>query len=127
MGLFDIFRRKKDEELDFDAIAQKELGTMPEQPDLLNTSPSGMEEEKSIFDTTPEEPMPARFPGATPAARPTNRGMSQETPQMMNRDLELINSKLDTIKALLTSMEQRIANVERSTGSQTPQQRQRLW
>ncbi len=127
MGLFDIFRRKKDDEFDFDKIAQKELGTMPEQPDLLNASPPGMEEEKSIFDTAPEEPMPARFPGATAAPRSVNRGMSQEAPQMMNRDLELINSKLDTIKALLTSMEQRIANVERSTGSQTPQQRQRLW
>ncbi len=127
MGLFDIFRRKKDEDFDFDKIAQKELGTTPEQPDLLNVPPTGMEEEKSIFDTTPEEPLPSRFPGATPAARPVTRGFTQEAPQMMNRDLELINSKLDTIKALLTSMEQRIANVERSTGTQTAQQRQRLW
>lgn len=127
MGLFDIFRRKKDDEFDFDKIAQKELGTMSEQPDLLNVPPVGMEEEKSIFDSAPEEAMPVRFPGATAAVRPTNQGMSQEAPQMMNRDLELINSKLDTIKALLTSMEQRIANVERSTGSQSPQQRQRLW
>ncbi len=127
MGLFDVFRRKKDDEFDFDKIAQKELGTTPDQPDLLSASPPGMEEEKSIFDTPPEEPMPGRFPGATPAARPTTRGFTQEAPQMMNRDLELINSKLDTIKALLTSMEQRIANVERSTGSQTAQQRQRLW
>ncbi len=127
MGLFDIFRRKKDEDFDFDKIARKELGTTPEQPDLLNVPPTGMEEEKSIFDTTPEESLPSRFPGATPAARPATRGFTPEAPQMMNRDLELINSKLDTIKALLTSMEQRIANVERSTGTQTPQQRQRLW
>ena len=140
MGLFDrIFHRKKDDEFDFDKLAQQELGNTPgQQPDLLNVPSLGMEEEKSVFDsgmdedkplfeTTPRgSPPPARFPGAA-STRPMSREMPQDAVQNRDRDLELINSKLDTIKALLMSMEQRIANVERSTGSQTPRQQQRLW
>ena len=139
MGLFDrIFHRKKDDEFDFDKLAQQELGNTQEQPDLLSTPPPGMGEEKSVFDsgvdedkplfeTTPRgPPPPARFPGAA-STRPMSREMPQDAVQNRDRDLELINSKLDTIKALLMSMEQRIANVERSTGSQTPRQQQRLW
>jgi len=42
-----------------------------------------------------------------------------------SKDIELINSKLDTLKAILTSMDQRLSNVERNTGNE--QQKQRLW
>ena len=42
------------------------------------------------------------------------------------RDLELISSKLDTIKAMLASLDQRTANLERAAGVQQ-QRRERLW
>lgn len=127
MGLFDKLFHRRDSDLDFDQIAQKELGSsFPEtQPDLLNTPPPGFEDEKSAFDM-PQSPSPARFPGATPprTASPSFTPVSSEN---LGRDLELINSKLDTIKALIASLDQRLANVERTTGSPPSRQQQRLW
>ena len=41
-----------------------------------------------------------------------------------NKDLDLINSKLDTIKALLTSLDQRLSHLERNTSGE---QKGRLW
>ncbi len=46
--------------------------------------------------------------------------------QINNRDLELINSKLDTIKTLLQSLDQRTARLEQVAGVQK-QPEQRLW
>jgi hypothetical protein len=43
-----------------------------------------------------------------------------------SKDIELINSKLDTLKAILTSMDQRLSNLERNSGNEQ-QQKQRLW
>ncbi len=44
--------------------------------------------------------------------------------QPSERELELINSKLDTLKAILQSFEQRLANLERAAGVE---KRERLW
>ena len=41
------------------------------------------------------------------------------------QQLELINSKLDTIKAMLNTMEQRLARLEQSKAPEPPQQK--LW
>ncbi len=125
MGVFDRIFRKKEDGLDFDQVAQKELGSnLSEQPDILNTPPPGFEEEKTLFEM-PQSASPARFPGAAPPrALTSSEGI--ESPVSFSRDLELINSKLDTIKALLTSLEQRLGNIERATGGSLPRQ-QRLW
>jgi len=48
-----------------------------------------------------------------------------QPPATGKRDLELLSSKLDTIKAILNSMDQRIANIERSTG--TVKKEEKLW
>ncbi|MBI2102727.1 hypothetical protein HYT55_02720 [Candidatus Woesearchaeota archaeon] len=127
MGLFDKLFHRKDGDLDFDQIAQKELGNdFPgAQPDLFNTPPPGFEEEKSAFEM-PQSPPPARFPGAAPL-RTISSPVAPPTSENLNRDLELINSKLDTIKALIASLDQRLANVERTTGSPPQRQQQRLW
>ena len=44
----------------------------------------------------------------------------------IEKDLELISSKLDTIKAMLASLDQRTANLERAAGVEQ-QRRERLW
>ncbi|MBI4152142.1 hypothetical protein HY495_00390 [Candidatus Woesearchaeota archaeon] len=125
MGLFDKLFHKKDSDLDFDAIAQKELGNnFPEQQDILNTPPPGFEDEKSPLDM-PRSPSPARFPGAA-SSRPFSPPFPEQSPNL-SRDLELLNSKLDTIKALLASLDQRLANLERAAGVQPSRQQQRLW
>ncbi|MBI4151551.1 hypothetical protein HY496_01160 [Candidatus Woesearchaeota archaeon] len=124
MGVFDKLFGKKSSDLDFDKIAQQELGsTLPEQPtDLLNTPPPGFEEEKSVFEM-PQMPSPMRSQSLSPTRPFTPPDQSVN----LSRDIELMNSKLDTIKAMLASVEQRLANVERATGTPPPRQPQRLW
>jgi len=51
-------------------------------------------------------------------------GMTKEQPN--SKEHELINSKLDTIKALLNSLDQRIANIENATGAEK-QKPKNLW
>lgn len=41
-----------------------------------------------------------------------------------SRDLELINSKLDTLKAMLAAVEQRLANLEQAMAAE---KKQKLW
>ena len=99
MGILNkILFWKKDEELDFDNIAEKESSAehYPSSQDPL---------EKPLF---PQEDnlSPTRLP----------------TP---NRDMELISSKLDTLKAMLASIEQRLNNIEQAMSSS--EKKQRLW
>ena len=100
MGILNkILFWRKEEEPDFDKIAEKEFSSenMPSSSDSL---------EKQIF--PPEDDLaPAHLAGTA------------------NRDLELINSKLDTLKAMLTSMEQRLNNIEHATAA--GEKKQRLW
>jgi len=133
MGIFDklAFWRKEDD-FDFDNLAAKEMGQPPAMGDNLglDQQPPGLEE-RSPFD----QPMPGTQPLPTHLEEPTAPGFQQPppragisaTPQPIggNRDLELISSKLDTVKAILTSMDQRIANLERAAGVEKKQQR--LW
>jgi len=116
---------KKDDDFDFDHLADKELGghNTSLQEDL------GLEE-KSLF---PEEPSfepqsiprspleQAQFAPLT-QAKPSFRESPQQ--QFSSRDLELISSKLDTIKAMLSSLEQRMTQVEKAVGAE---QKSRLW
>ena len=44
--------------------------------------------------------------------------------EVRTADNELLNSKLDTLRAQLSAIEQRLANIERLLGSE---QKQRLW
>jgi len=73
-----------------------------------------------------------------PQQTPQMPGFSGQNKQATNgagsgavgkRDVELINSKLDTIKAILGSLDQRLANIERNSGVSRNQnnQRQKLW
>lgn len=107
MGFLDkvFFWRKEDE---IDALANQEIS---ESADFLDDQKLGMEE-KSPF---PEPDVPP-FP-------PTSSHKEQTS--MPNRDLELISSKLDTLKAMLTSLDQRMSNLERAAG--VVEQKKGLW
>lgn len=63
-----------------------------------------------------EEPSPTPYPTPTPYPQPTYQYSSPPTPPqsaVTEKDLELISAKLDAIKALLESLNQRVANLER--------------
>lgn len=104
---------RRDDELEFEQIAEKELQSheRPLYPDH-NTAKPGEMEEPSLFDEPRADERPL-LPSTRPAATAQNP-----------RDVELINSKLDTIKAMLNSLDQRMAHLERSNSTE---KKERLW
>lgn len=99
MGLWDkLHLGKKEEEFDFDKLAEQHMGT---DEDPVHTP------EKSLF---PQEDLNLQLP-PSPSA--------QLSSSVSSKDIELINSKLDTIKAMLQSIDQRLSALEKDN--------KRLW
>ncbi len=122
MGFLDKvkFWKKDEDDFDFDKLAQQEIDKDPflreNHPgnDALNPQPTTRfgKQQPSAFE------QPNQFDDIAPqprSLRGANAGSS---------DTELINSKLDTLKAMLSSIEQRLAHLEQSLGNQD---RKRLW
>ncbi len=122
MGIFNklLFWKKHDEDLDFESLAQQDMKAPPLHEDFDMDDQSLGLEEKSQFS---EEHNPSTLKGWQPASaapRPVTSAPGLE----YERDVELISSKLDTIKAMLSSLEQRMSNVEQAVGIE---KKQRLW
>ena len=134
MGILNkILFWRHDDEFDFDSLADKDLGKAPlhDDPLGLDQKPEGLEEASSFDEigrqgdfsetrpaypsSSPSRPQASPFAARQPAAVPAS---------MHDRDLELISSKLDTVKAILSSMDQRISNLERAAGVE---RKERLW
>ena len=115
---------RHDDELDFDRLANEQLKTgIKDDPFGLNQPDI---EEGSLFVEELGRPTTARgSPYKQTTFQQQAPAFSQPT-ENITKDLELISSKLDTIKAMLSSLDQRTANLERAAGVQQ-QQRQRLW
>ena len=115
---------KNDEEMDFDKLADSQIKTGIKDDPLFD--PETDFEEKSSF--SPQHDLkPSPMKGSpykqTTFQQPPTIPQSSEN---LEKDLELISSKLDTIKAMLGSLDQRTANLEKAAGVQQ-QQRGRLW
>ena len=130
MGLLNkIMFWKKDDDFDFDKVADNQFNqTLDNDPLALNRDLAGIEE-KSPFEQfdkpasfEPELPNRPAYPSHStlPATRGGDLGINSQ-----QRDLELVNSKLDTIKAILSSLDQRLANIERS--SKKEERKNNLW
>lgn len=118
MGIFDklMFWKKSDEDFRFDSALDKEMGksSLPESFDLEQKQRLGLDE-PSAFGESPAS-APSAFSSAAPQPPAQFGGR--------NTDIELLNSKLDTIKAILNSLDQRMANLERNLGQKQPP---KLW
>jgi len=132
MGFLDkVMFWKKDDDfgLDFDKSIDEQMkqtdNQFKEENLGLDQKPSGLEE-KSPFEqpATETSPFPAVETPEQPAAFQAQQQM-QAPAGTEQRDLELLSSKLDTIKALLNSMDQRLANVEKAVG--TVKKEEKLW
>ena len=125
MGILNkILFWRHDDELDFDKLADQQLKTGLKDDPLLDQP--DFEERSPFPEQEPIRPTTARgspYKQTTYQQPPTSFSQSTEN---MQKDLELISSKLDTIKAMLSSLDQRTANLERAAGVQQ-QQRGRLW
>jgi hypothetical protein len=111
-----MFWKKKDE-LDFDDYTNPDVTQSGLPPkDDFNAKLPGLDE-KSPFQE--HENLNTDL-GQTPISPRMQSGNPNEI------DFELISSKLDTIKALLNSLDQRTANLEKVAGIEK-QQKERLW
>ena len=128
MGFFSkLFGKNDDFDLDAPIPGEDLLGETKGMPDFsqdtsIPTDNLGLNEQPVIPNeySTPsglpphlEEPMSSSPDRPASLTQPTTLATNPGTPQ---RDLELINSKLDTLKAILSSMDQRIANLEKAAG-----------
>ena len=134
MGIIDkLLGRNKESEIDFDALTKHELERDPFRPqtdpltqggDPFDPAATGFSSPSAF--SNPTRPSPYQESHFNSPEPPRFTAASQNPAPNYGRDkeLELINSKLDTIKAMLTSMDQRISNLEQP---QSPERRQRLW
>ncbi|MEK6901213.1 MAG: hypothetical protein AABX37_02625 [Nanoarchaeota archaeon] len=116
---------KKEDEFDFDRVAKKEMQNAGIPHEDFNVETKSPWEEKSVFDAEDHPPITAPPLGQKFPPQPSP--YQQQTVPMAgtaNRDWDLINSKLDTLRAMLQSIEQRLVVLERGTEEKP---RQRLW
>ncbi|HLC81811.1 MAG TPA: hypothetical protein VJH68_04080 [Candidatus Nanoarchaeia archaeon] len=111
MGFFSKLKKKKD--LDFDTLADKEFN---DSLDPLAVDDSQPFSQDALYPQN--EPLNVRQ-APVPQFSPQQFQLNSE-----NKDLELINSKLDTLKALLYSIDRRLEALERQSGAE---QKNRLW
>jgi len=151
MGLLDkLMFWKKEDEFGLDNLGTKEfnkdfnVGGLTDDP-LKSSSPSPFGAEKSPFSSegdigsspqlgnTPFPTTTQNMPGTRSSGNSSNnfnqsaQPWQSSSPQPTNssKDLELINSKLDTLRAMLQSIDQRLNEMERTTAGD--KQKQRLW
>ena len=102
MNILNLFRRKK--EFDFDEI------TKDDSYNANAPAAFGSQTIREPFDPTPQSPGPAY----ASYDRNYSQGNSSTDLAMIRKDLEVISSKLDSLKAILESQSQRIYQVERT-------------
>ncbi len=138
MGLFNkLMFWKKDDEFDFDKLAdeamKRETGQQPlgfEHDPLADSNrPLFPEEEAQTGFSQAQRPAAQSFstPRQSTFSNPSTfqqSSMSSGNQPHSEREIELLNSKLDTIKAMLNSIDQRLSHIEQNSGGQ---QRQKLW
>ena len=126
MGFFDRLRGKKKDELGLDDFG-KDLGPMPDMnapfgspdpgfgmppPDMQQ--PMDLSQQGGPGNFSPESMGFERVPPGTPQGGPGYAQPQQNLNEInMGKDLEIISAKLDTIKAELDSMSQRMKRLER--------------
>jgi hypothetical protein len=137
MGIFSkLAFWKKEDDFNFDDIANKDMGKDLFKGDNLGLKEQPLTQEKDPFAMPTETEKPSFSPPAEKTSgiqqlqeqnQQTMQGLQNQqraTTGVSARDVDLLSSKLDTIKALLNSMDQRIANLERASGVQ---RKEKLW
>ena len=115
---------RHDEEMDFDKLADEQLKTSIKDDPLLDHDTDF--DEKSPFSQQQQDLRPSSMKGSPYKQSFQQQPAFQPPQENIEKDLELISSKLDTIKAMLGSLDQRTANLEKAAGVQS-QRRERLW
>jgi len=113
------FWKKDEPSLDLEEL-DKQLGLgkqddlgLPQEP---STSPEAMMSEPSLKPTPLEQPV----------EQPTYREIPPQQPTFVQKDIEIVSSKLDALRATLDAMNQRLVNIERMATNEQEKKR-RVW
>lgn len=120
---------KKHDAFDFDDLTTSGANTPGAVPqDDLGLGPSALDSPSS-FDSDPLKTT-TRPAYEKPSSFSSNQQSSQNSSGVSKTEIELLSSKLDTIKAILQSLDQRIAHIEQiatSEQNQKPKETSHLW
>ncbi|MBI2582389.1 hypothetical protein HYV87_04670 [Candidatus Woesearchaeota archaeon] len=111
---------RRDDEFDFDKVADEQLKTG------IKDDPFGLDQPEHDLEPPAFTQQSSTKAQGSPYKQTNFQQTSSPANENVEKDLELISSKLDTIKAMLSSLDQRTANLERAAGVQQ-QRRERLW
>ena len=136
MGFFDIFKKKKDEVPPF-----KDLSQFPSDFGLGQDMAPGMDaglgdgfsamnpmQQRSQMPPTlePVQYGQQQYPGNTFAPkRPYDQPQQSVHNDLINKNIEVISVKIDTLKATIEALNQRIANLENMIRGSQPQEKYR--
>ena len=115
-----LFWKHEEDDFNFDDIAKKNSSQQQNQqpgfpqddlgiPDTLASKPEESFSSNPLDATTKSDNLSLSTPSGY-----NNQSSSQQN-NFTRKDIELINSKLDTIKALIGSLDQRMYNLEKVT------------
>lgn len=119
-----FWRRKEDDDFDFDKLTTQEMTRPEPQHDPFANDAAMDSGEKSLF---PDREIGSRSAFSQSAERLGGLSSLQQQQgfgMSGNKDLDLINSKLDTLKAMLQSLDQRLNSIEQTVKGE---QKQKLW
>jgi hypothetical protein len=136
MGMLDFFKKKnKDDDID-SLISQKKQNAGLNYNDDLSASnlgdmnsPSGFDDYQENAGSSFNQPTSARpYQAPVQGFQQRYQYSSQDNPRI-DKDLEVISTKLDMIKAILESLNQRISAIERHLYEEKQQERNkgRMW
>tara|TARA_Y100000310_G_C20302833_1_gene632626 strand:+ start:164 stop:559 length:396 start_codon:yes stop_codon:yes gene_type:complete len=121
---------KKHDAFDFDELTSQSANTPGAVPkDDLGLGPSALDTPTS-FDSDPFKTKSTQTRHDAPSSFSENQSHNQSPSGISKTEVELLSSKLDTIKAILQSLDQRIAHIEqiaKSEQNQKPKDTNHLW
>jgi hypothetical protein len=119
-----MFWKKKDEFSDLGSEKDLAFG------DNFGNGNQNLGLQSSFDQGMPQSPMPQQQPSFTPPSfqSPPQMPRYESPPQDMNsKNLEIISSKLDALRASMESINQRLANIEALARGEEDQRRRRYY
>lgn len=112
MGMFGFLKKKKDDIPQFPALPSDNLGL--DKDFTMNSNFDPVQQQNFQFPPTLERMQgnDSQFPTNTFHPNRQFNRVSEQSPDIISKNLELISAKIDTLKASIDGLSQRLANLE---------------
>ncbi len=88
---------------------------MPSKPETHSTYPGMPSHEPPQHESSPQHPLPPEEPASAASSFEQARSSQVQTSVQasLEKDIQVLTAKLDSLKAILDNINQRLANIER--------------